>query len=194
MHIDIKEGVIATIEQLLVESNWLIDKSEYLNKYRGGVYSSVTLDGNSLQKMQRYLKGVGIEMMPLNKIHITVMYSKSRPSSEPKAFDINGTVEPKSFGIFGKGTSKEPYALVIEVSSPELEKAHRKLKKDHNLKATYPEYKPHISLTYDINRVLPGIKHLSKKQKETIINIFNKMLPELPKKIHIQKHEVEGLK
>lgn len=187
MHINNK--TVALIEQLLQESN-----ADYLTKYRKGVYASVTLDPTALVKIQKYLKTVGIQMMPLNKIHITVIYSRSRPTSEPEAIDINGEAELKSFGIFGKGTTKEPYALVIEVDSQALDRAHISYKKKYNLKATYPEYKAHMTISYDINRVLPGLNKLNFKQKETIINIFNKMLPELPKRIRILKSTVESLK
>jgi len=181
------KGAIARIEQIIEEA------SDYLSEYRNGVYSAVSLDPTALQKLQKYLKGVGIEMAPLNKIHVTVIYSRSRPQKQPQAFDINGYVTPKSFGIFGKGTSAEPYVLVLEVDSPELQQAHIRMKREYGIKYTYSEYKPHITLTYDINRVLPGLKKLRPKQKKTIINIFNKMIPELPQKIRILKHTVKGI-
>jgi len=178
---------IARIEQMIEET------SDYLSEYRKGVYSSVTLDPVALQKLQKYLKEVGIEMAPLNKIHITVIYSRTRPTTEPRAFDIGGYIKPKSFGIFGKGSPSEPYVLVLEVDSPELKQAYLRMCRDYGLKPTYSEYQPHITLTYDINRVLPGLNRLNPKQKKTIVNIFNKMLPELPQKIKIQKHIVKPI-
>jgi len=180
------KGAIAQIEQLLEET-------DFLSRYRNGVYSSVKLDPTALKKLQKYFETVGIKMMPLNKIHITVIYSRTRPNKEPNAFEINGSVTPVSFGIFGKGTKDQPYALVLQVDSPQLTTAHMKMRKEYGLKPTYPEYKPHISLTYDIHRILPGISKLSQKQKDTIINVFNKMIPELPKNIRILNHTVEPI-
>jgi len=176
---------IARLEQLL--------ENDFLTRYRDGVFSSVDLDPTGLKKLQKYLKDIGIQMLPLNKAHITVIYSRTRPQEEPKSFKIDGYVTPKSFGFFGKGTAKEPYVLVLEVESPELKKAHLKMRKDYRLTPTYPEYKPHLTLTYDINRVLPGIKNLKPSQKQTIINIFNKMIPELPQKIKILNHKIEPI-
>lgn len=172
----------------------LLLEGEYLSKYRSGIYSSVTLDGGGIQKLWDYLNKVGLPMQHINNVHCTVIYSRSRPTSEPIPFDINGYVRPKKFGIFGKGSRSEPYVLVLEVDSPELTRAHNKLIKDLGIKASYREYKPHITLVLDINRLFPGLKHMTEHKKKTITNIFDKMIPELPKQIRIQKHSIEPLK
>ena len=181
------KGAIARIEQIIEESE------DFLSKYRNGVYSSVSLDPVSLQKLQKYLRGVGIDMLPLNKAHVTVIYSKTRPQKQPEAFDIHGYVKPKSFDFFGKGTRNEPYVLALVLDSPELTQAHLKMRREYGLTPTYKNYIPHLTLTYDINRILPGLKNLNPRQRKTIINIFNKMIPELPQKIRILKHKIEPL-
>jgi hypothetical protein len=181
------KGAIARIEQILEENE------DYLSKYRSGVYVEVELESTGLEKIWKYMRQIGIQPMPINKAHVTVMYSKSRPTSEPKAIQINGSVRPKSFGIFGKGTKESPYAFVIEMDSPELQKLHMEYRRKYGLKPTYPEYKPHLSITYDIERIMPGLKKLNNKQKQTLINVFNKMLPELPKSIKILRVNIEPL-
>jgi hypothetical protein len=95
--------------------------------------------------------------------------------------------------IFGKGTPQSPYALVIEMDSPDLQRLHKELKQEYGLRPTFPIYKPHLSITYDIGKVMPGLKRLTSKQKETIENIFSKMIPELPREIKIQSMYVEDL-
>jgi 2'-5' RNA ligase len=182
------KGAIARIEQILEENN------NFLSEYRTGVFASVDLDPTGLEKIWKYMKQIGIQPMPINKAHITVIFSRNRPTSEPKALPISGSVRLKSFGIFGKGTKKSPYAFVIEMDSPELQKLHMEYRRKYGLKPTYPEYKPHLSITYDIERIIPGLKKLNNKQKQTLINVFNKMLPELPKSVRILKSTVEPVK
>ena len=171
----------------------LIEESDYLSRYRSGIYSSVTLDPTGLQKLWTYLNNVGLPMQYITNAHITVMYSRSRPTREPVAKDISGYVRPKGFGLFGKGNKDEPYVLVLELISPELVKAHMEFRK-MGIQPTHKEYKPHLTLVLDINRLMPGLKHLSEKKKENLMNIFNKMIPELPQKIKIQRHTVEPLR
>jgi hypothetical protein len=182
------KGAIARIEQFIEEN------TNYLSKYRRGVFVSVDLDPTGLEKIWKYMKQIGIQPMPINKAHITVIYSRNRPNSEPKAIQINGSVRPKSFGIFGKGTRESPYAFVIEMDSPELQKLHMEYRRKYGLQPTFPEFKPHLSITYDIERIMPGLKKLNNKQKKTLINLFNKMLPELTKSIRLLKTTIEPVK
>jgi 2'-5' RNA ligase len=176
--------ILSKIEQLLENSQI---------QFNPGVYSSVTLDPHALEKIWKHLKQIGIRLIPINKAHITVIYTKSKPSKEIEKFDIGGYVEPQGFGIFGKGTPNQPYVLVLKVKAPTLKQAHDKMKREYNLKPTYPNYEPHITLTYDINVVFPGLKHVSEKQKKTITNIMDKLIPELPKRINILSHKIKPL-
>ena len=170
-----------------------VSDNEKLDDYKSGVYSSVTLDPVALQKIWTYLNRVGLPMQHIQNAHVTVIYSRTRPIKVPKANDITGYVKPKKFGIFGKGTKQEPYVLVLELTSPALQKAHMDFRKQ-GLQPTHRDYQPHMTLVLDINRLLPGLQKLSEKKKLAITNIFDKMLPELPQKIKIQKHTVEPIK
>jgi len=177
------------IDALIQEAYY--PESDWLTEYRSGVYSSVTLDPTALQKIWKYLKQVGLPMQHIKNAHVTVIYSQTRPSSKPQAFEINGSVEPIGFGIFGKGSKKEPYVLVLRFKSQALEQAHQKIQKDLRIKPTYSQFKPHLTLVLDINRLFPGLNRLTEKQKENIMGIMDKMIPDLPKSIRILKHTVE---
>ena len=181
---DVKKAV-KKIENLLQEVSQSF--------FKKGIYVDVKLDPNDLQKIWKYMRQIGIPVMPPQKAHITVVYSYSKPNKEFKLKDINGYVQPKAIRIFGKGTKDSPYALVIEMESPELQRLNKYYLKEYHLKPTYPEYRPHLTLTYDIERVMPGLKKLSPKQKETIENIFSKIIPELPKRLKIQSQSVHDL-
>jgi hypothetical protein len=187
----INENAIALIEQLLQNSKVLEESTQ--DQFNNGVYSSVTLEPNNLQKLWKYLRQIGFPMIPINKAHVTVMYSRSRPKGELENFDISGVVEPLAFDIFGKGTKDQPHVLVLKLKAPSLETAHKKLRNSYGLKPTYPTYEPHLTLVYNINGIFPGIGKMTTKRKKIIMNILNKMIPELPKRINIMKHSIEPL-
>jgi len=170
------------IEKLLEEAGF--------NK---GIYIDAKPDPNSIEKIWRYLKQVGIPVMPINKTHTTIIYSRRAPQGDFQIIDKQLVAEPKAFRIFGKGTKDSPYALVIELESPGLQKLYREYMRGYHLVSDYPEYRPHITVTYDIERVMPGLKKLTPKQKNTIENIFSKMIPELPKQIRFVKQSVQEL-
>jgi len=177
----------------LFKINNLIDNEEFLNTFKTGVYSAVSLDPKALGTLWKYLKKVGIPMQRIENAHVTIIHSRTRPTQNPQIKEIFGEVIPKKFGIFGKGTKYEPYVLVLEVKSQALEKAHQEFIRQ-GLKPTYREYAPHITLVLDITRLFPGLKHMSAQQKKNITNIFDKMIPELPRSIKIQKLKIEPLK
>jgi len=193
----VTEGAVARIEQLLESSKPLIEsyfdnEEDFRNKYRKGVYSSVTLDPTAIGKIWKYLNKVGLPMQHEKNAHVTVIYSRTRPRENPIAKDINGTVNPIGFGLFGKGSKNEPYVLVLKVDSPALQKAHQDWKKQ-GLKPTYSTYEPHLTLVLDLNRLMPGLHNMTEQKKKALMAVFDKMLPELPKNIRIHKHTLAPL-
>ncbi len=169
---------------------------EEATDYPNGLYVSAELDPMVLDKIWRYFKQVGIPTMPINKAHVTIIYSPRSPDPRQGSFkikDINGVVKPKAIRIFGKGTKQQPYALVIELDSPDLTRLRNEYMRKYKLSSTYRDYSPHLSITYDIERVLPGLKRLNKKQKQTVENIFSKMVHDLPKQIKILKQTAKDL-
>jgi 2'-5' RNA ligase len=189
---EISGGALLKLEALL-ESYFSDDKDDddFLSEYRSGVYASAKLDPVILQKIWKYLKDAGLPMQHIQNAHVTIIYSKSRPIKKPQPMNITGVVEPIGFGIFGKGSQKEPYVLVLRFKSKALDAAHNTLKKEYRLKPTYPVFEPHLTLVLDINRLFPGLRKLSQKQKDNILGVFDKMLPDLPKSIRILNSRIE---
>lgn len=194
MGIIINRKVNEKITRLLEKSEKLEESSTGLN-YKRGVYASVELDDHNLNKIWTVLKKIGIPLIDKKRAHVTVMLSSTGLNYKPEADNINGIVEPIGFGIFGKGTSSQPYVLVLKLKSNELVRAHQKWKSKYKLRPAYNKYEPHLTLTYDLNRIFPkmGSTHLTEKQKKVITNIFDKLLPDLPRKLNIFKHTVEPL-
>jgi hypothetical protein len=186
---EIKESIfdnnlaVAKITQLLEESK----------SFKKGIYVEAIPDPTVLEKIWKYFKQIGIPVMPINKAHVTVIYSKRGPQKDFKIKDRNLVAKPKAIRIFGRGTKDSPYALVIELDSPDLQKLNKEYTKEYNLHSDFNDYRPHLTITYDIGRVMPGLKKLTPRQKQTIENIFSKIIPELPQRIGFIKQNVEEL-
>jgi len=184
----IYEGISFKINNL-IEEFFNSSKTPDINDYRTGVYAAAYLDPQGVNKIWKYLGKLGLPMQHQKNAHVTIMYSKTRPQSIPKMDFNQGDVTPIGFGIYGKGSSSDPYVLVLKLQSPSLVKSHQGLRKQ-GLVPTYRDYSPHLTLVLDINRLFPGLKKLTPKQKDNITNVFDKMIPELPRSIKIQKVEI----
>lgn len=92
-----------------------------------------------------------------NKFHTTLLYSrKYLPDYKPKGkYDSPLVGKPGSFDIWrSKPTdgSDPAYCLVLKYSCPELTKRHEELMKEHGATFDYDEYRPHITLSYDVGK------------------------------------------
>lgn len=181
---DIKESAIFKIEKLIEEAD---------QRFKNGLYVSAILEPNGLEKIWKVMKKVGFRnLLPIQKAHITIIYSHRPPYKEFQRTPINGYVVPDHFEILG-GHKNNPYVLALVVKSKELQKKHNQYMKEYKLRYDFKEYKPHITLVYDITRLLPGIKPRNKRAKESIENMFNLLIPDMPKQIRILKEEVSEL-
>jgi 2'-5' RNA ligase len=180
----VTENVITKIQTLI---------EEVFSGKEKGIYIEAKPDGMTLQKIWGHLKATGLPVMPAQNAHVTIIYSTRAPSSPIKIKDSQITAKIKGFRIFSQGTPNNPYVLVLELDSPDLRKLHQYYMREYNLKYSYPEYIPHMTITYDLGRIFPGLKKMSSKQKKTIEQIFNKLIPELPQKIKFTKQVLSPL-
>lgn len=87
----------------------------------------------------------GDEINPLDfGFHTTVMFSTSSHclpniNMEIGEFDL----QPVKFSVLGENTP------VLEVFSPKLLQLRDVYENQHDMKSSYPDYKPHISLSYN---------------------------------------------
>ncbi len=170
----------------------LIEEAD--DRYPGGIYVEAKLDPGALQKIWGLLKKIGFKnMLPVNRAHTTIIYSKRAPDSTFHQTPINGFAEPSHFEIFG-GNRGKPYLLVLVLKSKELHRKHNYYMKEYNLKHDYGKnYKPHITIVYDIQRLLPGLKFQNPKARASVENMFNLLIKDMPKTIGLLKEEVSEL-
>lgn len=114
-----------------------------------GTYAGFRLDTDSEKALMQAIKSMNIpNPVSQEELHITLLYSrKFLPDYEPAA-DTNIEVRPLKFNVFnGRDGSK---ILVILLDCAECLKRHFKLMRDHTATYDFPEYIPHITLSYDI--------------------------------------------
>lgn len=125
-----------------------------------GTYAAVKFDQDTLNLITKYIKDNNIPNgVPETKIHCTLLYSrKFCPEYEPLGMLKNPlTGTPTRLDVWNskpKTDGSDPSkCLVIEFNSPELVERHNALMKEHDATYDFPDYKTHITLSYDIGDV-----------------------------------------
>jgi len=171
----VSEATLLKISNLLEEST----------AYEDGLFIGVNLDPGGLKKIFDIFKKMGFRnLLPINKAHITVINSKKPPKKDFKPLRISGIVEPHHFEILG-GIKGKPFLLALVFKSKDLQRAHDYYLKEFGLHSGFKEYKPHLSIVYDIDRLLPGVKLRDKRTRQSVENMFNLLIKDLPKQIRI---------
>lgn len=122
-----------------------------------GTYAGVRFCEDTKQAIHDYMAEAGIpNMLDKEKLHTTLLYSRKHcPNYEPLS-EVSYLGEPSEFVIWdtqapnGGGTSK---CLVLKYDCPELVERHRALREEHGATHDYPEYTPHITLSYNIGNM-----------------------------------------
>lgn len=137
-----------------------------------GTYAGVRFCDDTKQSLIDYMHEANIpNMLDKEKLHTTLLYSRVHcPNYEP-ADPANFTGEPTGFEVWDtnppEGSDGDvSRCLVLKYNCPELVQRHSDLRAKHGATHDYPEYTPHITLSYDIGDMdedqFPDIrKHLS---------------------------------
>ena len=119
---------------------------------------SLKLVNGSEDVFKKYLEDNVPELTPSRDPHLTLIYSKKKFDGEVKTVEYEVTGVVKGFAIFGQ---KGERALVAEIDSNDIKDRNEKLVDDYGFISDFDEYKPHITLAYD----LPDNFDLSKLPK-----------------------------
>lgn len=140
-----------------------------------GTYAGFRLSDDDNDKIIELVDTLGLPNgIEKSDIHITLLYSrKYLPNYEP-AGEIDEWCYPSKFHVFDTFDKKR--ALVLMLDSDFMIKRHNQLMKEHEATYDYPEYLPHLTLSYDIGDMeVPEWKNI-------------------PKEFHINEEYVEELK
>ncbi len=184
-------ATVPVSEAATIKIGHLIQEAD--DRFQNGLYVEAKFDPGALEKIWKLLKKIGFKnMLPVQRAHATIIYSKRQPNKRFVPTSINGIAEPDHFEIFG-GRGK-PHLLVLVVKSKELQRKHNYYMKEYQLKHDYGKnYTPHITIVYDIQRLLPGLKLNNPKAKASVENMFNLLIKDMPKQIRILKEESSEL-
>lgn len=127
------------------------------------MYVGVRFDGDSVEALTKLNQGVENKTSPA-EFHVTVAYSR-----KPISLSALGNLEPpvsvkaKHYSIFHTQTGEN--CLVLEVESPDLTARHREIIDSYGASYDFPDYKPHITLSYDCGigfdiKKLPAIESI----------------------------------
>lgn len=128
-----------------------------------GTYAALRLSDESKQMLQDWADEVKLpNATKPEKYHVTLLYSRKHLPNYVSAGDLDEPYvgKPKGFDVWNT-TPEDPderpsRALVLEFDCPELVKRHEFLMDEHDATYDYPDYKTHITLSYDIGEMEPN--------------------------------------
>lgn len=116
-----------------------------------GTYCGARFGKKSQEALAKYCEDNGIpNAVPMNKLHVTILYSrKFLPDFVPAGYyAVPHSAEPVSLEVWPSQSGAK--CLVLKLDCPSLTKRHKALMKQHKATFDYPEYKTHVTLSYDI--------------------------------------------
>lgn len=124
---------------------------------RPGTYVSVKLDPASSKKLYAFAEKSGItDLVPKSDYHCTLVYSKHGiPEAEKEDLNLPITAKISGFELFDTKLSETGKCLVARLDSSDLVKAHRMYHTKYPAVYTFPEYKPHVTISYNYDGPLP---------------------------------------
>lgn len=117
-----------------------------------GTYAFVTLDTHTKQRLHQLTSELNLpNAVRPDKYHVTLLYSKkSLPEYEPKGVYHSPIIaEPGEYAVFLQDDDNTR-CLVLKLECPVLVNHHKYLMARHGGEYDFPDYIPHVTLSYDI--------------------------------------------
>lgn len=146
-----------------------------------GTYMAAKIDEESCKKIKKFCLQNNIpNRVETTNLHTTIIYSRaSAPNLTPSSQMY--PLEAKCTSLITFETSLGKNVLVLKLDSPELLEYHNNLMKEHNTTYDYPEYIPHITISYDCGGFnpnsfigeLPTVRFVSEYVEDLVLNWQN---------------------
>lgn len=134
-----------------------------------GTYAAVKFDTTTKRTLYNYLKDNDVpHRVRPHEMHTTLLYSRKHcPNYKPQwVYDTPLIANPIGLEVWSARSdvgSSTKY-LVLKLDCPELVERHEQLRKEHGATHDYPNYQPHITLSYDIANLdvdsLPNVQDI----------------------------------
>lgn len=121
---------------------------EFIKDASKGTYAAVRPTEHASHMLRTIMmKHNVLNAEPCDKLHVTLLYSRKHlPDYNPNP-SLMFMATPEKFEIWPTKSGKN--CLVLKMKSDMLVQRHKQLMADHQATYDYPEYTPHISLSYD---------------------------------------------
>lgn len=131
----------------------LVEKKDEDDTRKGGTYAGYRFNKDDIKELRTWAKNKKIpNRVPQEKFHCTLLYSrKPCPDYEPLG-ELEEPIVAKVDSPEIWDTQDEKRALVVRLNAPNMVKRHKKLMKDHDATYDFDEYKPHLTLSYDVGK------------------------------------------
>lgn len=133
------------------------------NNHPNGTYVAAKLTKASQSALDYFVTEAGItNAADPKQYHSTVIYSrKGVPDVKNYKFKLPFKAHIKEWKLFDTQFGKSGKCLVAIMDSPELEKAHRDIRQQYGALHGFPDYHPHVTVSYDYDgplpKVIPGV-------------------------------------
>ena len=85
-------------------------------------------------------------------MHCTLLYSRKHCPDYKPLGKLNRPLHIQFGGFEIWPTQDKKHALIVRLDAPEMIARHNNLMKEHGATYDYDEYKPHITLSYDVGK------------------------------------------
>ena len=155
-----------------------MDFKDYITEDEKGTYAGIRLSDDDVDVIVNLCKELKLpNPTPRKDIHITLLYSRKHVPDLKLDDIIDEWAYPDKFHVFP--TFDDKRALVLKLQSKYCINRHKQLMSDYDATYDYPEYIPHVTLSYDIGDMkMPTFKDVE----------------EMPKEFHLDKEYQEDLK
>lgn len=129
--------------------------SEYLlEQKKQGTYVGVRFTDDTKKAIKKYIEENEIpNSIDVEKLHTTLIFSRKHlPNFTPKG-KLNPTIKGTYKHMSIWKTQNEKNALVMEYDSKDMKNRHEEIMDEHNATYDFDEYKPHLTLSYDVSDI-----------------------------------------
>ena len=114
-----------------------------------GIYIAVKYNRFSVNKIKQLAEKYQVpNVIPLDKFHTTLIYSTKGAENVETFEDMEYVVLPNQLDIWTSKSGEK--CLVLKVDCTQLVRRNKELMEKYQFVSDYPEYNPHITISYDI--------------------------------------------
>ena len=161
----------------LIKEEEMKSRSEFLKEQeqKQGTYVGVRFSEQTKGDIAHFMSAMNIpNPIDVDKLHTTLIYSRKSLINFVARGRLDNIIEGKFTAFDTWDTQDGQRALVMEYTSPELTGRNKEITMDFGATSDYPEYKVHLTLSYDIGEndiILPdydGVIEINEEYNEAL--------------------------